>query len=71
MRAAHGLAATLKDAATPDDVTRRLAAWQQEHLAIAWEFTHRGRDIGRRLQVSGTFVPGAPENSQITMPVER
>jgi 2,6-dihydroxypyridine 3-monooxygenase len=71
MRAAHDLAATLSDAATGDVVTQRLAAWEQEHLAIAWEFTRRGRAIGRRLQVDGTFVPGAPENTQITMPVDR
>lgn len=71
MRAAHSLAAALKDAATEDEVNERLAAWEAEHLAIAWEFTRRGRAIGRRLQVDGTFVPGAPENTQITMPVER
>ncbi len=71
MRAANGLAATLADAANGNEVTRRLAAWEGEHLAIAWEFTHRGRAIGRRLQVEGTYVPGAPEDSQITMPVGR
>jgi 2,6-dihydroxypyridine 3-monooxygenase len=70
MRAAFALASTLKDAATGDEVAIRLAAWEREQLAIAWEFTERGRSIGRRLQVDGTFVPGAPENTQITMPVE-
>jgi len=70
MRAADGLAAALRDAAG-DEVAGRLAAWEEEHLAIAWEFTRRGQTIGRRLQVEGTFVPGAPENTQITMPVGR
>jgi 2,6-dihydroxypyridine 3-monooxygenase len=71
MRAAHGLAALLSDAATEDAVAERLDGWEQEHLAIAREFTRRGRAIGRRLQVDGTFVPGTPENTQITMPVDR
>jgi len=71
MRAAAGLAAVLRAAATDDKVASRLAAWEAEHLEIAWEFTRRGQTIGRRLQVDGTFVPGAPENTQITMPVDR
>lgn len=71
MRAATGLAAALSDATTEDAVNSRLMDWEREHLAIAWEFTNRGRSIGQRLQVDGTFVPGAPEDSQITMPVGR
>jgi len=71
MRAAYGLAAALQDAASQDAVESRLAAWEAKHLAIAWEFTRRGRMIGQRLQADGTFVPGAPENTQITMPVDR
>lgn len=70
MRAAHGLASILDDAATQDEVTNRLADWEQEHLVIAWEFTRRGRRIGSRLQVHGTFEPGSPEDTQITMPVD-
>lgn len=69
MRAAWGLADALRDAAADGDVAPRLAAWEREHLAIAREFTDRGRMIGRRLQVEGTYVPGAPELTQITMPV--
>lgn len=71
MRAAHDLAVGLGNAATDDEVESRLLDWQKKHLAIAWEFTRRGRILGRRLQVDGTFVPGVPENTQITMPVER
>jgi 2,6-dihydroxypyridine 3-monooxygenase len=69
LRAAWGLAAALRDAGSAGDVGPRLAAWEREHLAIAQEFTDRGRMIGRRLQVEGTYVPGAPELTQITMPV--
>lgn len=68
--AAVGLAGTLRQARTMDDVRERLAAWEREHVRIAREFTERGRMIGRRLQVEGTFVPGDPELTQITMPVE-
>lgn len=68
--AAVGLAGTLRQASTMDDVGTRLAAWEREHVRIAQEFTERGRMIGRRLQVEGTFVPGDPELTQITMPVE-
>ena len=71
MRAAYGLTSALDNAATHDEVTKRLATWEREHLAIAWEFTRRGKSIGRRLQVYGTFVPGAPENTQLTMPVDQ
>ncbi len=69
MRAASGLAATVHAVRSSHDLTPALAAWEREHLAIAWDFTRRGRMIGRRLQVEGTFVPGDPELSQITMPV--
>ena len=71
MRAAWGLAAALSAAKSAGDITANLAAWEREHVAIAQEFTDRGRMIGRRLQVEGTFVPGAPELTQITMPVGR
>lgn len=64
-----GLAETLKQARSIDDVGGRLAAWEREHVGIAREFTDRGRMIGRRLQVEGTFVPGDPELTQITMPL--
>jgi hypothetical protein len=70
MRAAYGLAAALQDAASQDAVESRLTTWEAKHLAMAWEFTRRGRMIGQRLQADGTFVPGAPENPQITMPVD-
>ena len=65
-----GLAETLKGARTMEAVREGLAAWEREHIRIAQEFTDRGRMIGRRLQVEGTFVPGDPELSQITMPAE-
>lgn len=71
MRAAAGLAAVLRGARSDRDLEAGLAAWEQEHVALAWEFTHRGRMIARRLQADGTFVPGDPELSQITMPVAR
>ncbi len=71
MRAAWGLAAALSAAKSAGDIAANLAAWEREHVAIAQEFTDRGRMIGSRLQVEGTFVPGAPELTQITMPVER
>lgn len=71
MRAAWGLAAALRAAAGAGEIATRLAAWECEHVAIAQEFTQRGRMIGRRLQVDGTFVPGAPELTQITMPAIR
>jgi 2,6-dihydroxypyridine 3-monooxygenase len=70
MRMAHGLAGALKSVTAPTDLSLRLKEWEREHLGIAWEFTTRGRMIGRRLQVEGTFVPGAPELSQITMPAK-
>jgi 2,6-dihydroxypyridine 3-monooxygenase len=70
MRAAWGLATALREAADANDIATRLAAWEREHIAIAQEFAARGRMIGRRLQVEGTYVPGAPELTQITMPVE-
>lgn len=71
MRAAWGLAAALRAAANAGDIAATLAEWEREHVAIAQEFTDRGRMIGRRLQVDGTYVPGAPELTQITMPVAR
>ncbi len=71
LRAACGLAAALREAKDDAEVAANLAAWEREHVAIAQEFTERGRMIGRRLQVDGTFVPGAPELTQITMPVGR
>jgi 2,6-dihydroxypyridine 3-monooxygenase len=71
MRAAWGLAAALRAATNAADIAARLAEWEREHIAIAQEFTDRGRMIGRRLQVEGTYVPGAPELTQITMPVRR
>ncbi len=67
--AAVGLADALKRAGGMDEVRAELSAWEREHVAIAQEFTNRGRMIGRRLQVEGTFVPGDPELTQITMPV--
>ena len=71
MRAAWGLAAALRAANTTSDITANLAAWEREHVAIAQEFTDRGRMIGRRLQIEGSYVPGAPELTQITMPAGR
>ena len=70
LRAAFGLAEALGEARTAVDLTRVLGDWEREHVAIAREFTDRGRMIGRRLQVDGTYVPGAPELSQITMPTK-
>jgi 2,6-dihydroxypyridine 3-monooxygenase len=70
LRAAFGLADKLKALTSRAGVAEALDAWEREHLDIAWEFTRRGREIGRKLQVDGTFIPGAPENSQITMPAE-
>jgi 2,6-dihydroxypyridine 3-monooxygenase len=71
MRAAWGLAAALRASGSANDIAAKLIAWEREHVAIAQEFTDRGRMIGRRLQVDGTYVPGAPELTQITMPVVR
>jgi hypothetical protein len=71
MRAAWGLADALRDTGGAHDWAAKLAAWEREHVAIAQDFTLRGRMIGRRLQVDGTFVPGDPELTQITMPVAR
>ena len=71
MRAAWGLADALRDTGGVHDWAASLAAWEREHVAIAQDFTLRGRMIGRRLQVDGTFVPGDPELTQITMPVAR
>lgn len=69
--AAFGLAEALRGAGEAAALAGRLAAWEDEHVAIAREFTARGRMLGRRLQVEGSFVPGDPELTQITMPVER
>ena len=69
VRAAWGLADALRAANSAADISANLAAWEREHIAIAQEFTDRGRMIGNRLQVEGTYVPGAPELTQITMPV--
>jgi 2,6-dihydroxypyridine 3-monooxygenase len=69
LRAAWGLAGALRAANSAGDIAMQLAAWENEHVAIAQEFTDRGRMIGRRLQVEGSYVPGAPELTQITMPV--
>jgi 2,6-dihydroxypyridine 3-monooxygenase len=71
LRAAWGLAEALRGAGTASDLALNLAAWEREQLAIAQEFTERGRMIGHRLQVEGSYVPGAPELTQITMPVGR
>jgi 2,6-dihydroxypyridine 3-monooxygenase len=68
MQAAQGLARALHDVRTGAELADALAAWEAEHVAIARHFTERGRMIGRRLQVEGTFVPGDPELTQITMP---
>ena len=65
----QGLADALRATKNPADLGANLAAWEREHVAIAQEFTQRGRMIGNRLQVDGTYVPGAPELTQITMPV--
>ena len=69
LRAAWGLADALRAAQSAADLGVNLAAWEQEHVAIAQDFTRRGRMIGQRLQVEGSYVPGAPELTQITMPV--
>ena len=69
LRAAWGLADALRATKNSADLGANLAAWEREHVAIAQEFTQRGRMIGNRLQVDGTYVPGAPELTQITMPV--
>ncbi len=69
LRAAWGLADALRAAQSAADLGVNLAAWEQEHVAIAQDFTRRGRMIGNRLQVEGSYVPGAPELTQITMPV--
>jgi 2,6-dihydroxypyridine 3-monooxygenase len=69
LRAAWGLADALRAAKKAADLGANLAAWEREHVAIAEEFTRRGRMIGNRLQVEGSYVPGAPELTQITMPV--
>ncbi len=71
LRAAFGLAEALRGAKDEVGLRDRLGAWEREHVEIAREFTERGRMIGRRLQVDGTFVPGAPELTQITMPAAR
>lgn len=70
MRAAWGLAKTLTQVREGARLEARLGEWEREHLEIAWDFTRRGRMIGRRLQVDGTFVPGDPELTQITMPAQ-
>ena len=51
MRAAWGLATALRAAGNTNDIATQLALWEREHVAIAQEFTERGRMIGRRLQV--------------------
>ena len=71
LRAAFGLANALLRADDYGAVADNLAAWEREHVALARDFTERGRMIGRRLQVEGSFVPGDPELTQITMPVGR
>lgn len=69
LRAAFGLAEALSAARTSQNVPGVLEGWEREHVDIAREFTDRGRMIGRRLQVEGTYVPGALELTQVTMPV--
>ncbi len=45
-----------------------LSRWEVEQIARDRDLVARGRMIGRRAQVDGTFTPGAPELSRITMP---
>ena len=45
-----------------------LDAWQSRQITRDRELVARGRRIGRRAQVEGTFTPGAPELSRISMP---
>ncbi len=48
-------------AAHPDDPSAALAAWEPAQLELGRSLLARTRDIGRRSQVDGSWVPGDPD----------
>ncbi len=44
-----------------------LAGWQEKQIPLTRDLIERGAMMGRRAQVEGTWVPGAPELSRITL----
>lgn len=63
--AAWELAEVIAGAGSELDVA--LAGWQDRQIALARDLIARGAMMGRRAQVEGTFTPGAPELSRITL----
>jgi hypothetical protein len=45
------------------DVIAALRRWEPHQLALGHTVLNRSREIGRRAQVSGTYVPGDPNVS--------
>jgi 2,6-dihydroxypyridine 3-monooxygenase len=47
-------------AETDGDVPKALARWEPAQLELGRNLVERARDIGRRSQFDGTWVPGDP-----------
>ena len=65
--AAIDLAAALKTVAAGADLDGELAAWSRKQVTLARDLIARGAMMGRRAQVEGTWRPGLPELSRITL----
>ena len=65
--AASELAEVISRVKNGADLDAELDAWQAKQIALARDMIARGEMMGRRAQVEGTWRPGLPELSRITM----
>jgi 2,6-dihydroxypyridine 3-monooxygenase len=67
MLAAFELADTLGRVRAGADLTDSLAQWNRSQVARAHDLIDKGAMMGRRAQVEGSWRPGLPELSRITL----
>ena len=67
MLAAFDLADVLQKVRAGADLDAELSAWSCKQVALARDLLERGAMMGRRAQVEGTWRPGLPELSRITL----
>lgn len=67
MLAAFELSECLQRVSAGANLDCELAAWSAKQVALARDLLERGAMMGRRAQVEGTWRPGLPELSRITL----
>jgi len=67
MLAAFDLGEALQRVCAGADFDAELASWSGRQVALARDLLERGAMMGRRAQVEGTWKPGLPELSRITL----